>query len=64
MDYGIVWSKTALADLHDLVRYIAADDRDTAIRFGDRIISKVESLSSFPRMAEWCRSIGTTEFAR
>ena len=50
MDCRIVWSKTALADLRDLVRYIAADDRETARRFGERIVSKVEGLSLFPRM--------------
>lgn len=50
MDYRIVWSKTALADLRDLVRYIAADDGSIARRFGDRIVSKVEALAPFPRM--------------
>ena len=39
-----------MADLHDLVRFIAADDRATAKRFGDRIISKVEALAEFPRI--------------
>lgn len=50
MDYQIVWSKPALQDLHDLVRYIAADDSTTAMRFGERIITKVEGLASFPRI--------------
>ncbi len=50
MDFRIVWAKTALADLRDLVRYIAADDRDAAKRFGDRIIAKVEGLAPFPRI--------------
>lgn len=50
MDYGIVWSRTALADLRALVRYIASDDREAAKRFGDRIITRVEALASFPRV--------------
>ena len=50
MDYRIVWSKAALADLRDLVRYIAADDPRAARRFGDRIVSRVEGLQSFPRL--------------
>jgi len=50
MDYRIVWTKTALADLRDLVRYIAADDREAARRFGNRIVSKIHSLGSFPRI--------------
>ena len=50
MDYRIVWSKSALADLRDLVRFIAVDDPAVARRFGDRIVSKVETLRPFPRM--------------
>ena len=50
MDYQIVWTETALEDLHDLVRYIAADDPATAQRFGERIIGQIESLIGFPRI--------------
>ena len=50
MAWRIVWSRLALSDLRDLVRYIAKDDRNVAKRFGDLIVSKVESLQSFPRI--------------
>ena len=50
MAFRVVWSKTALADLHDLVRYIARDDRQVAKRFGDLIVTKVQSLQTFPRI--------------
>jgi toxin ParE1/3/4 len=50
MAFRIVWSKTALADLRDLVRYIARDDRQVAKRFGDLIVTKVQSLQAFPRI--------------
>jgi len=50
MAYRIVWSETALADLRDLVRYIARDDRKVAKRFGDLIVTKVQSLQNFPRI--------------
>ena len=50
MAFQIVWSEIALADLRDLVRYIARDDRQVARRFGDLIVSKVESLQTFPRI--------------
>jgi plasmid stabilization system protein ParE len=50
MAFQIVWSEIALSDLRDLVRYIARDDRQVAGRFGDLIVSKVESLQSFPRI--------------
>lgn len=39
-----------MADLRDLVRYIAADDHEVARRFGERIVSKVDSLGPFPRI--------------
>ena len=50
MAFQIVWSEIALSDLRDLVRYIARDDRQVAGRFGDLIVSRVESLQSFPRI--------------
>ena len=50
MAFRIVWSETALTDLRDLVRYIARDDRQDAKRFGDLIVTKVQSLQAFPRI--------------
>lgn len=50
MAFRIIWSETALTDLQDLVRYIAGDDRQVAKRFGDWIVTKVESLQTFPRI--------------
>ena len=50
MDYRIVWTETALADLRDLVRYIAMGDHASARRFGERVIAKVESVAAFPRV--------------
>lgn len=39
-----------LGGFKDLVRYIAKDDRVTAKRFGDLIVSKVDRLVAFPRI--------------
>lgn len=50
MDFQIIWTRLALADLRDLVRYIARDDRENARRFGDLIVSKVDRLAAFPRI--------------
>lgn len=50
MAFRIVWSKAALADLRDLVRYIARDDLRVAKRFGDLIVTKVDSLQTFSRI--------------
>jgi toxin ParE1/3/4 len=49
MDYAIGWAESALEDLKDLVRYIAADNPVAAERFGKAIIRRVEVLATFPR---------------
>ncbi|RYD18030.1 MAG: type II toxin-antitoxin system RelE/ParE family toxin [Verrucomicrobiaceae bacterium] len=49
MAFRVIWSKTALADLRDLVRYIARDNQQIARRFGDLIVAKMDSLQTFPR---------------
>ena len=40
MDYAIDWAESALEDLKDLVRYIAADNPVAAERFGDHQTSR------------------------
>ena len=50
MDHRITWSERALQDLKNIVQYIARDDRNTAERFGNLIITKVGSLRTFPRI--------------
>jgi plasmid stabilization system protein ParE len=50
MDYSITWSQLALNDLKDLVIFIARDDANAARKLGNRIINKVESISSFPEI--------------
>ena len=50
MAYRVVWSEAALADLRVLVRSIARDDREVAKRFGDLIVTRVDSLQTFPRI--------------
>ena len=50
MAYRVVWSEAALADLRSLVCYIARDDREVAKRFGDLIVTKLDSVHTFPRI--------------
>lgn len=49
MDFRVIWSKSALADLRDLARYIARDNRDAARRFGNLIVDRALGLGQFPR---------------
>ena len=58
MGYRIDWAKSALADLQDIVRYIALDDPAAAFRYGGRIIAKIESVATFPRSGKIVREFG------
>jgi toxin ParE1/3/4 len=48
MDYKVIWSDAAIADLHEICAYIARDDPQAALRMGRGILAHVRILSSFP----------------
>ena len=48
MDYRIVWSPSARADLKSVVLYIAEEDPPAAEKFGLKIIGMVEQAAVFP----------------
>jgi plasmid stabilization system protein ParE len=48
MAYKLVWSPIALDDLHDIVVFIARDNRDRAMSFGYELISQTDRLQAFP----------------
>lgn len=48
MDYRVVITGPAIADLAEIVKYIANDDPRAAARTGDRLITKAESLRQMP----------------
>lgn len=50
MDYQVVLSYSARADLRDIVRYISLDARDRALRFAAFLISKTKLLRQFPEL--------------
>ena len=50
MDYQIILSLRARADLLDTVRYISFDAPDRAARFGRLLISKTRILAQFPEL--------------
>jgi len=47
MDYQVVWTESAKADLKQLVTYIAEDNPSAAERFGLAIIEKIESVGEY-----------------
>ncbi len=48
MDFKVIWSDAAIADLHDICSYIARDDPQAAERMGRGILDQVRILVSFP----------------
>jgi plasmid stabilization system protein ParE len=50
MDYQVVLSPSARADLRDNVRYISLDDPDRALRFGQFLIFHTKSLAQHPEL--------------
>ena len=48
MDYKIVWSEAAIADLHDVCSYIAQDNPRAAQAVGEGILDHIRILGSFP----------------
>ena len=50
MDYRLVYSQKALADLDLILEAIAADDPSAASRFGTSLLDHVEMLTFFPQM--------------
>jgi len=48
MDFKVIWSDAAIADLRDLCSYIAHRDPQAAHRIGRGILEYVRILGSFP----------------
>ena len=58
MDYQVVLSPSARADLRDIVRYISFDDPDRALRFGQFLVSHTKSLAQFPELGRVVPELG------
>jgi plasmid stabilization system protein ParE len=50
MDYQVVLSPSARADLRDIVRYISFDAADRALEFGRFLISRTQLLAQSPQL--------------
>ncbi|MFZ0963679.1 MAG: type II toxin-antitoxin system RelE/ParE family toxin [Terriglobia bacterium] len=48
MDFKIIWSDAALADLQEVCSYVAQDDPQAAVRLGRGILDHVRVLATFP----------------
>ena len=50
MGWKIIFAPQALEELEQVVRFIAQDDSQAAIRFGDYLVDRAESLANFPEL--------------
>jgi len=50
VDCKIVWTHRSRQDLRDIASYIAKDNPDAALRLGDLIFERVDSLEKFPEL--------------
>ena len=50
MGWKIIFAPQALEELEQIVRFIAQDDPQAAIRFGDYLVDRAESLTNFPEL--------------
>jgi toxin ParE1/3/4 len=50
VDFRLLYSQRALSDLEEIVGYIAEDDSDSAVRFGDSLLDHLELFEKFPRI--------------
>jgi toxin ParE1/3/4 len=48
MDFEVIWSDGAIADLHAICSYIAQRDPEAALRMGHGILAHVQILVRFP----------------
>jgi toxin ParE1/3/4 len=48
MDFKVIWSDEAIADLREICSYIARDNPEAALRMGSGILDHVQILARFP----------------
>lgn len=46
----VIFSPQAIERLEEIVRYVAEDNRDAAVRLGMRLIERAEFLAEFPEL--------------
>lgn len=50
MDYKVVWTLRSREDLRNIAVFIARDNSAAALKFGDLIFQRVDSLQNFPEL--------------
>ena len=50
MDFKIVWTLRSREDLHNIATFIAKDNPAAALKLGDLIFARVDTLEKFPEL--------------
>lgn len=50
MDFKIVWTLRSRQDLRNIASFIAKDNPPAALKFGDLIFARVDTLEKFPEI--------------
>ena len=61
MDYKIVWTLRSREDLREIATFISKDNPAAAIKLGDIIFKRVESLQEFPELGRMLPERGQPE---
>jgi toxin ParE1/3/4 len=59
MEFKIIWSDDALADLAGICEWIAQDNPNAAETFGAAVLQRVSMLSMFPKLGPIYQPDGT-----
>ena len=57
MGWKIIFAPRAQARLAEIVQFIAQEDAQTAVRFGDYLVDRAESLANFPKLGTLYRKL-------
>jgi len=49
MDFKVLIAESAIADLKEIVEFVAQDDSDAAIRLGNKLVTHALSLATLPQ---------------
>jgi toxin ParE1/3/4 len=49
MDFKVLITDAAVEDLREIVEFVAADNRDAAIRLGEKLVAHAMSLARMPQ---------------
>jgi plasmid stabilization system protein ParE len=61
MGYQVILAPRAVRDLEAIVRYIALDNPSAALRFGQALVEKAESVGAFPEAGRVVPEIGNPD---